>query len=123
MSSIATKNILLSQSKIGQSEGSYVPTLVHTSTQGEKTTEVKVEIPGIDPATVHVGLENNTIQIQCGKGELTLPVNPTVDTTKIKADIMWGLLTLVIPVPEPPVARTIKVSLHDATPSKKSAVE
>jgi len=120
MSSVATKNILLSQSKIGQSEGVYVPTLVHTSVQGETTTEIKVEIPGIDPATVQVSLENNTLLVQCGKGELTLSVNPTVDTSKIKADIMWGMLTLIIPLPEPPASRTIKVSIHDVAKSATS---
>lgn len=97
-----------------------MPTLVHTSSQNETTTEIKVEIPGIDPATIHVGFENNTLQVQCEKGELSLAVNPTVDTSKIKADIKWGMLTLLIPLPEPPVARVIKVSVHDATPVKKS---
>ena len=123
MSNTSSKNILLSQSKIGQSEGSYIPALAHTSTHGETTTEVKVEIPGINPATVLVGLDNNTIHIHCAKGELTISVNPAVDTSKIKADIMWGMLTLIVPGPDPPASRSIKVSVHDAAPAKKSTAE
>ena len=122
MANTTTKNILLSQSKIGQSEGVFVPTLTHSSTQNDTATEVKVEVPGVDPATVHVGFENNALQVQCEKGELTLPVGPTVDVSKIKADILWGILTLLIPLPEPPAARTIKVSVHDGGPAKKQSV-
>jgi len=51
---------------------------------------------------------------------LTIPVDPTVDPAKIKADILWGMLTLSVPIPEPPVSRTIKVGIHDTAPVKKN---
>jgi len=113
MSQVANKSLLLSQPKSAQYDGPVVVNLPHTSSVTEDGTEVKVEIPGVDPSTVDVKFENNTLFIECGRGELTLPVNPTADTTKIKADIQWGMLTLTIPLPTPPEARHIKVSVHD----------
>ena len=123
MSSTTTKSILLSQSKFGQSEGVQVITLTHTTVQTETTTEIKVEVPGVDPSTISVGLENNQLLVRCEKGELVVAVDPTVDTSKIKADIVWGMLTLSVPLPERPVARTIKVSVHDAVPVKKPSAK
>ena len=117
MSNTSTKNLILSQSKTGQSEVVQVTTLPHTTRQTDNTTEVKVEVPGVDPSTINVGFERNLLQVRCSKGELTLPIDPTVDVSKIKADIMWGLLTLSIPLPEVPEARTIKVSVHDSVPA------
>jgi len=123
MANTTTKNILLSQSKIGQIESIPTVTLTHTTVYHEKTTEVKVEVPGIDPSTIEVSFEDNNLHVHCERGELTLPVDPTVDTSKIKADIIWGMLMLVIPLPEPPVSRTIKVSIHDSVPAKKKTEE
>ena len=123
MSNTNTKNLVLSQPKTGQVETIQVLTLPHTTLQTETSTEVKVEVPGIDPSTIGVGFENNLLHIQCDRGELTLPIDPTVDVSKIKADILWGLLTLSIPLPEVPEARTIKVSVHDSAPTKKPAAK
>jgi HSP20 family molecular chaperone IbpA len=110
---------MLSQQKIGQSDDVEVLTLPHTATKTATTTEVKVEVPGIDPSTIEVGFVNNQLQIHCEHGSLSIPVDPAVDTSKIRADILWGLLTVVIPLPEAPEARTIKVSIHDSAPPKK----
>ena len=112
---------MLSQHKIGQNDEVEVLTLPHTATKTAATTEVKVEVPGIDPSTIEVGFVNNQLQIHCENGSLSIPVDPTVDTSKIKADILWGLLTIVIPLPEAPEARSIKVSIHEAAPAKKPA--
>lgn len=114
MSSVSTKSLILSRPNSGQGETNPVPVLAHTSDLTETSTLIKVEIPGIDPSTVNVNFEDNTLFVTCGKGQLTLPVNPTIDTTKIKADILWGLLTLTVPLPTPPESRSIKVSVHDA---------
>lgn len=113
MSQVVNKSLLLSQPKSIQGEGPVIVTLPHTSTLTESATEIKVEIPGVDPSTVGVNFEDNTLFIKCERGELTLPVNPTIDTTKIKADILWGMLTLTVPLPAPPESRSIKVSVHD----------
>jgi HSP20 family molecular chaperone IbpA len=125
MSSTTTKNIILSQAKYGQNEGIQVVTLAHTTVHTDSTTEVKVEVPGVDPSTIHVSLENNQIFVHCEKGGLAIPIDPTVDTTKVKADIIWGMLILSIPLPEPPVVRSIKVSVHDTAPApvKKPAAK
>jgi len=113
MSSTTTKNILLSQPKIGNGgESSETPLTHHVSEEGHHTV-VKIEIPGVDPATVEVQCENNVLAVNCPKGSFTMPVEPTSDISKIKADIQWGLLTLSIPMPEAPPTRTIKVSVHD----------
>ena len=119
MTNTNTRNLLLSQPKTSQGETIQVLTLTHVTIQTETSTEVKVEVPGVDPSTIGVGFENNLLHVQCDRGELTLPIDPTIDVSKIKADILWGMLTLSIPLPEVPEARTIKVSVHDAAPVKK----
>jgi HSP20 family molecular chaperone IbpA len=123
MSNTNTRNLVLSQPKAGQGESIQVLTLTHTTIQTEISTEVKVEVPGVDPSTIDVGFVNNSIHVHCEKGELTLPVDLTVDVSRIKADILWGLLTLSIPLPEIPEARTIKVSVHESAPVKKPAAK
>jgi HSP20 family molecular chaperone IbpA len=116
MSSTTTKNILLSQPKIGSAIEVSSALLTHNTRQTSTETVVEIEIPGVDPATVDVQCENNSLAIVCSKGQLNIPVEPTADISKIKADIQWGLLTLRIPAPEVPQARAIKVSIHDAAP-------
>jgi HSP20 family molecular chaperone IbpA len=117
MSNTTTRNLVLSQPKAGQGDITQVLTLPHTTIQTAISTEVKVEVPGVDPSTIGVGFEHSLLHITCDRGELTLPIDPTVDVSKIKADILWGLLTLSIPLPEIPEARTIKVSVHDSAPA------
>jgi HSP20 family molecular chaperone IbpA len=113
MSSTTTKNILLSQPKIGTGGESSVIPLIHTVSENESNTVVKIEIPGVDPSTVEVQCENNVLSVNCPRGSFTMPVDAASDISKIKADIQWGLLTLSIPLPEAPPTRTIKVSVHD----------
>jgi HSP20 family molecular chaperone IbpA len=117
MSNTTTRNLVLSQPKASQGDNIQVLTLTHVTVQTETSTEVKVEVPGIDPSTIGVGFEHNLLHVTCDRGELTLPIDPTVDVSRIKADVLWGLLTLSIPLPEVPEARTIKVSVHDAAPA------
>ena len=124
----ATKNLLLSQPKAGQFEGVPPTYLTHSVEHKEDCTEIRVEIPGIDPSTVNVELDNNTLHIECARGVLTLPVDPTVETGRIKAEIVWGMLTLTVPLPKAPEARSIKVSIHDANapataPAKAQSVK
>ncbi len=109
---------MLSQQKISQIDSVQVPLLPHTERQTATTTEIKVEVPGIDPSTIGVSFEDNALHVCCERGEFSLPVDPAVDTSKIKADIIWGMLTLVIPLPEPPVSRSIKVNIHETTAPK-----
>ena len=127
MSTVATKSLVLSQPKAGQvSEGVPVVTLPHTtishvSEDGPALSVTKVEIPGVDPSTVEVEFEGANIAVRCEKGHLIVPVQPGTDTSKIKADILWGVLTLSVPLPEIPAARPIKVSILDTVkkaPSK-----
>lgn len=126
MSITNTKSILLSQQKVGQIvEAVALPTLTHTKTtepgkkEGETSTVYKVEIPGVDPSTVSIECENFTLLISCDRGTLTVPLTPTTDPASITADILWGMLTIVIPQPVPPTAQSIRVSIHDAV--KKTA--
>ena len=124
MSSTTTKNLLLSQPKAGQFEGIPATYLTHSVEQKDNSTEIRVEIPGIDPATVNVEFDNNTLHVECARGILPLPVDLAVDTSKIKADIVWGMLTLTVPLPKPPEARSIKVSIHDTSaPAKTQTVK
>ena len=118
MSATITKSIILSQPKMGQNPEVALPTLPHTTSQEGSHTVVKIEIPGIDPATVGVNCENNTLYVDCEKGAVIVPLVSTSDITKIEADILWGMLTIRVPVAEPPAARSIKVSVLEAV--KKS---
>ena len=125
MSSTTTKNIILSQPKTGSVDVKSPAILPNTISHNGDCTVIKVEIPGIDPSTVDVSCENNVLHVQCECGSFTHSVDPTVDTSKIKADIQWGMLTLTIPVPPQPVARSIKINFHDAAPAavKKPAAK
>lgn len=124
MSSTTTKSLLLSQPKAGQFAGVPVTYLTHSAVHKDNSTEILIEVPGIDPSTVNVEFDNNTLHVECPRGVLTLPVDLSVDTSKIKADIVWGMLTLTIPLPKPPEARSIKVSVHDpSTPAKPQPVK
>ena len=114
MSSTTTKSILLSQPRIGQNEMTSLPGLVHTTTTVENKTVVEIEIPGVDPATVDVNCDNNTLTISCPKGQAIVPLLPACDTSAISAEIVWGMLTLTIPMPPAPVAHSIKVNVYDA---------
>jgi HSP20 family molecular chaperone IbpA len=120
MSNVATKNLILSQPKSGTTEEHSSPVLKNEISQNESSTIIKVEVPGIDPSTVDVECENNILRVNCEKGEFVYSVEPTVDTSKIKADIQWGLLTVTIPAPPAPVSRSIKVSIHDAVKAAAS---
>ena len=119
MSTVSTKNLLLSQPKAGQvNESISSRILTHTANHGETETVVKIEVPGVNPATIEVNCDNNAIHVMCERGEVTLPLDPTIDVSKIKADVNWGLLTIQIPLPAPPATRTIKVNIADAVVKK-----
>jgi HSP20 family molecular chaperone IbpA len=113
MSSVATKSLILSQPTASRVENFVPPTLPHTTVSTETATETKVEIPGVDPSAVNVDFEDGSITIQCDRGVLSISIDPTVDPAKIKADILWGMLTLSVPLPKPPAARSIKVNVSD----------
>lgn len=125
MSNTITKNIILSQPKVGTYAEAPTPNLVHRSTVEENETVVEVEIPGVNPTTVDVNCEYNVLVVSCEKGTTSIPIPPNTDTSKVKADILWGLLTLRIPHPEKPTTQNIKVSIHDAVKKSpaKPAVE
>lgn len=126
MSSVATKSLLLSQPKIAQGDTQPIPALAHNSVTEGLNTIHRIEIPGVDPSTVDVSFEGSNIWVRCDRGQVNLSVPITTDTSKIKADIQWGMLTLTVPVPAPPVSHSIKVSIHDQVkqaPAKSKAKE
>ena len=115
MSSTATKNLILSQPKIGQGTEVSTPALTHFVTQGaDDYTVVTVDIPGVDPSTVEVVCENGVLRVSCPKGETSVTIGSAVDVSEISADILWGQLTLKVPPTPVPAAQTVKVSIHDA---------
>lgn len=115
MSSTLTKNIVLSQQRIGQNSEPAVTSLPCTVHQGEDNLILKVEIPGVDPSTVNVSSEGTVVRVECERGTHTHLVDPTTDISKIRAEIQWGMLTLTIPNPPSPVNKEIKVNLLDST--------
>ena len=122
MSNTLTKNLILSHPKSGQTVDSPVTFLTQTTSLNEdESAVVTVEIPGVDPSTVEVLCENHILKITCPKGEATLNVTPGTEISEIKAEILWGLLTLVIPPAAAPAVQTIKVNLLDTV--KKAPVK
>lgn len=119
MSNVSTKSLILSQPKVSQTETISAPTLPFTSVTFDNYTETKVEIPGVDPSEVCVDFEAGALSVECARGVLVVPLDSTVDPSKIKADIQWGMLTLTVPLPDIPASRSIKVSVHDV-PKKTS---
>jgi HSP20 family molecular chaperone IbpA len=113
MSNTTTKNILLSQMKVGQGDSTPAPTLVHNSTTTDSHTEVQIEIPGVDPSTVSIHCEGTVLEVSCPKGAVNVPINALSDASKIEADILWGMLTIKVPLPPEPVSRDIKVNVLD----------
>ena len=118
MSSTSVKNILLSQPRIGQNEVS-IAVLAHTVKNNDGETTVEIEVPGVDPSTIGVNCEGNTLTVTCARGQLSVPIDPTVDTSKISADILWGLLTLTIPAPAVPAPQSIKINVIGQTSHAK----
>ena len=123
MSNTTAKNLLLSHPKMGLAAGNPAPILQHESFNDDSELLVEVVIPGVDPDTIDIQCENNTIFVDSEKGELVLPINSAVDISKIRADIQWGLLKIRIPHPAPPASRSIKVVNHEVakTPAKPPA--
>ena len=114
MSNTISKNLILSQPKIGQGESHALPSLKQTTTTVDNNTVVEIEIPGVDPATVGVDFDGGTLLVSCPKGASIIPLPVACDTSAIDAEILWGMLTLTIPMPAAPVAHSIKVNIHDA---------
>lgn len=126
MSNTLTKNLILNHPKSGQIVENTATVLTQTTSHNvDESTVVTVEIPGVDPSTVEVSCESNILKITCPKGEATLSVAPGTEISEIKAEILWGLLTLTIPPAAAPSVQTIKVNLLDAVkkaPVKSSGV-
>lgn len=114
MSSVATKNLTLFQPKAAQIEIQATPTLAYTTEEEDVNAVHKIEIPGVDPSTVEVDFEGGAIEISCERGRLSLPVPVATDTSKIKAEIQWGVLTLTVPLPPVPAPHRIRVSIQDS---------
>jgi len=122
MSNTLTKSLILNHPKSGQTAESTVAVLAQTTSHNEDgSVVVSVEIPGVDPSTVEVSCESNILKITCPKGEATLSVAPGTEVSEIKAEILWGLLTLVVPPAAAPSVQTIKVNLLDTV--KKAPVK
>ena len=122
MSNTLTKSLILSHPKSGQIVENTATVLTQTTSHNvDESTVVTVEIPGVDPSTVEVSCESNILKITCPKGEATLSVAPGTEVSEIKAEILWGLLTLTIPPAAVPSVQTIKVNLLDAV--KKAPVK
>jgi len=122
MSNTLTKSLILSHPKSGQIVENTATVLIQTTSHNvDESTVVTVEIPGVDPSTVEVSCESNILKITCPKGEAILSVAPGTEVSEIKAEILWGLLTLNIPPAAVPSVQTIKVNLLDAV--KKAPVK
>lgn len=113
MSNTTTKNILLSQIKAGQGDTTYTPSLTHNTTTTDSHTEIRIEIPGVDPSTVSIQCEGTTLVVSSPTGTVTQSINVLSDSSKIEAEILWGMLTVKIPLPPEPVSRDIKVNVLD----------
>lgn len=121
MSNTTAKNLLLSQAKLGQNDTIPVTVPTHTTHVSDVSTIIRVEVPGIDPATIDVSCSDNKLFVSCERGDLTFPLDATTDFSKVSADIQWGMLTIEIPSPPAPETRSIRVNIHDAPAAKTTA--
>jgi HSP20 family molecular chaperone IbpA len=99
--------------KAGQGDATTLPALAYSTTTTESHTEVEIEIPGVDPSTVSIHCEGTVLEVSCSRGSVKVPINALSDASKIEADILWGMLTLKVPLPPEPVSRNIKVNVLD----------
>jgi HSP20 family protein len=104
---------------------------------------LNADLPGIDPGSVDVGVENGTLTIKAQRSAGTeegvqwiaserftgtfmrqLSLGDNIDTDAIKATYANGVLTLTIPVAERAKARRIEVTAqpeHTTIDSKQAA--
>lgn len=116
MSNTTTKNILLSQSKIGQPTEAGTRVLVHEILTEDDRLLVNVEVPGVDPTVIDVHCDSTMLHVECERGALSLPIDSGLDTADIEAEVKWGLLTLLVPRR---AARAVKVKIHDQVQTQK----
>ncbi len=122
MSNTLTKSLILNHPRSGQTVESTVAFLTHTTALNEDgSIIITVEIPGVDPSAVEISCESNIIKIICPRGDATLSVATGTEISEIKAEILWGLLTLTIPPAAAPSVQTIKINLLDTV--KKAPVK
>jgi HSP20 family molecular chaperone IbpA len=114
MSATISKNLVLSRPSASVEGEVPIRSLHVASSQDASSTTFRIEIPGVDPSTVDVECDNNSLIVTSPIGGATIPLDPTSDTSKIEANILWGMLTLKIPLPQQPAAHAIKVSVLDS---------
>jgi HSP20 family protein len=91
------------------------------------------DLPGVDPGSVDVGVENGTLTIRAQRSERTedavqwiaserftgtfmrqLALGDDVDAEKISATYANGVLTVTLPVLEQAKPRRVEISVQDA---------
>jgi HSP20 family protein len=91
------------------------------------------DLPGVDPGSVDVGVENNTLTIKAERSERTedgvqwisserftgtymrqLALGDGIDADKISATYVNGVLTVTLPVAERAKPRRVSISVDDS---------
>jgi HSP20 family protein len=94
------------------------------------------DLPGVDPGSVDVGVENNTLTIKAERSERTedgvqwisserftgtymrqLALGDGIDADKITATYVNGVLTVTLPVAERAKPRRVSISVDDTATS------
>ncbi|MFN2560380.1 MAG: Hsp20/alpha crystallin family protein [Jatrophihabitans sp.] len=94
------------------------------------------DLPGVDPGSVDIGVENNTLTIKAARSERTeddvqwisserftgaymrqLALGDGIDAEKISATYANGVLTVTLPVAEKAKPRRVSVSVDDTSTS------
>jgi HSP20 family protein len=92
------------------------------------------DLPGVDPGSVDVGVENNTLTIKAERSERTedgvqwisserftgtymrqLALGDGIDADKISATYVNGVLTVTLPVAERAKPRRVSISVDDTS--------
>ena len=92
------------------------------------------DLPGVDPGSVDVGVENNTLTIKAERSERTedgvqwisserftgsymrqLALGDGIDADKISATYVNGVLTVTLPVAERAKPRRVSISVDDSS--------
>ena len=89
--------------------------LVYTGVTTDEAAIFHIEVPGVDPNSLSVSFEENFLKVDCSKGKACISVETIYDTSKITADVKWGLLTLTVPRRQ---THSVKINVLDNILSK-----
>jgi hypothetical protein len=100
-----------SQGKLARSyfQGSGGSGLNWRPRSGKDDYTVEVEVPGVNPEDISVKLEGRQLTVTTPRGNLMVPLGTRIDSSRAKANVKNGMLTVSIPKRE---AATVEIKVE-----------